>query len=1251
MKKIIALVVFLINFSLVYCQPYITVSNLPLQALLNDTLIASCDPSSVTNITTPTCNNIGYFNRNGSAFPFQSGIVLVTGPITEAPGPDNSGSTGQTACSSSDPDLVQISGSTIQDVSKVEFDFTPALSTITFRYIFASEEFPEFVNSINDAFGFFLSGPGISGPFTNGAINIAILPNGQPATINNIYNSGLYTLGGYYTGATTGSGGNNNPAVSPYGNSIQFDGASIILTAVANVQIGQLYHIKIVVGDAQDGVWDSGVFLEAGSFIMQEEGGLESITDGNGSQVGQTAITTLTCNNSSIQIQAFGGDTYLWTEEYGNIPPTSGQILTVTQPGLYHVTVQRELCNVVEEHEIQIFSDFTVPTINVTSPNTIISCLNPEVSATASGNGISYQWSGGISPNTVQNYFTSPGTYTVTATGENGCTAAASITFTYQEGISLVAHISQDVSCNGENDGVMGIVFTGGYGPFTYIWNDGVTTQNRQNVAAGSYSITISDAYNCTLTENYTITQPPLFVYSSSSTNVLCYNTPTGTINTSLAGGTTPYTYHWADNATTQNRNELPTGMYYLTITDAHNCKITDNFIITQPEEFITTVSNDQIICEGLQAILQTQSFGGTYPYEFHWAETPTPNNFEILEDTRTLIPNTTTTFFVYATDANGCISDTASTQIIVSPYLVIDEMQIKNNTCFQSCDGEARVIYHGGTFPYNLSWASNNEILSDLCKGTYTLKITDKYGCNTTTSFTISEPREFSSVTYSDSTKCYGSSDGVAAITPDGGTKPYTYIWYDGTSDSSINLPAGNYIVTVYDANHCRLTANFTIGQPMPLYSTPIENATICRGQNVFLITETTGGTPPYDYHWADSYGEEHENHTWAQNPIQTTTYSLTVTDHNGCTYAINPATITINSPIGVVSIVSDKDLICPGEDTQIRVDVNGGNGGPYMMRLQDGRIVGSPFIVNPMETTWYYITVEDMCGSPSATDSVLIKVSSNPNIEFTASVLNGCPPLTVEFTDHSESAFVNYFWTFGDNNFSTDRNTIFTYNESGTYSVVFEVTDSEGCVHKRTFNDLITVYPKPQAIFSYSPELITTYQPEIIFNNLSLGATSYMWSFGDNDSTELVNPTHHYMPSIDSYDVCLFAENNFHCRDTSCRPIEVEGIMKIYFPTAFSPDGDGLNECFRPCGNFIDPRSYNLTIYDRYGILVFETNTYVPTTTANDCSSCSDNDWNGKRNNRGNIMQNGIYTWHCTFEDMNGTFYEYNGTVTLLR
>jgi|JI10StandDraft_1071094.scaffolds.fasta_scaffold132662_2 gliding motility-associated-like protein len=207
---------------------------------------------------------IGSFDGTNCNVGMNTGIMLSSGDINVALGPnDNSGDTEPLGGlgTPGDVDLDQASNSNTFDAAVLEFDFIPAGDSLSFNYVFASEEYLEFVNAgFNDVFGFFLSGPGISGPYQNNAANIALVPNTTiPVSIDNVND---VTNPGYYVD----NGDGFTPPNSTDPQYIQFDGLTTVLTASALVECGQTYHIKIAIADAGDPILDSGVFIEGGSF-------------------------------------------------------------------------------------------------------------------------------------------------------------------------------------------------------------------------------------------------------------------------------------------------------------------------------------------------------------------------------------------------------------------------------------------------------------------------------------------------------------------------------------------------------------------------------------------------------------------------------------------------------------------------------------------------------------------------------------------------------------------------------------------------------------------------------------------------------------------------------------------------------------------------------------------------------------------------------------------------------------------------
>jgi Secretion system C-terminal sorting domain len=206
-------------------------------------------------------DQVGHF-LNGSAtnIGINNGLLLSTGKAIGAIGPNNSGSTTLATIypMSGDSDLAAITSGTINSKAIIEFDFVPIGNNISFNFVFASEEYLEYVgSSFNDVFGFFLSGPGITGPFSNNAQNIALIPStSTPIAINNVNTT---SNAAYYVNNGTGS----TPTLNP---TIQYDGFTTVLTANSSVQCGQTYHIKLAIANVTDSAFDSAVFLQAGSF-------------------------------------------------------------------------------------------------------------------------------------------------------------------------------------------------------------------------------------------------------------------------------------------------------------------------------------------------------------------------------------------------------------------------------------------------------------------------------------------------------------------------------------------------------------------------------------------------------------------------------------------------------------------------------------------------------------------------------------------------------------------------------------------------------------------------------------------------------------------------------------------------------------------------------------------------------------------------------------------------------------------------
>ena len=264
-KNFLAILTLLFPFT-TYAQLTTSTSMTPAQLVQNILLGSGVTASNITYNSAPLA--IGSFNGSVSNIGLPAGLIMSSGDISNAVGPNNTSSASAGNNLPGDPDLDIIMAPTISyDASILEFDFVPVSDTVKFKYVFGSEEYMEFVSTfpggINDGFGFFISGPGISGPFSNNSENIAIIPGTTlPVTM---FNLNLNNNNNFYfdNGDGFGSG------TAPDGATVQYDGFTVPLIAISGVQCGQTYHIKIAIADGGDDILDSGVFLEAGSFSSQ----------------------------------------------------------------------------------------------------------------------------------------------------------------------------------------------------------------------------------------------------------------------------------------------------------------------------------------------------------------------------------------------------------------------------------------------------------------------------------------------------------------------------------------------------------------------------------------------------------------------------------------------------------------------------------------------------------------------------------------------------------------------------------------------------------------------------------------------------------------------------------------------------------------------------------------------------------------------------------------------------------------------
>jgi len=1184
------------------------------QQLVQNILVTGCLQAFNVHYT-GQLSSIGYFNAQGTTFNFSKGVVLTTGKATDAAGPNDGGSTGSSFYSPGDANLSNsIGGGATNDAAILEFDFIPSSDIMDFRYIFGSEEYPEFANSsFNDVFAFFLTGPNpAGGTYTNQ--NIAIIPGTTtPVSINNVNNGDIDFFTGnlagpcmncqYYVHNGTGDPINSNTP-------IQYDGYTTPLTATANVVACQTYHIKLAIADVSDAAYDSGVFLEAGSFssgdnVMMSNysfsGEPNQIYEGcenyyvfsradatNTSQpidvvltIGGTASIATDIDNFPTNITIPAGqvsDTIFYTAILDNLPEGTEYIVLTLQNGC-----PCNLTNLTDTIWINDRNIIAGGIVNNTTTIMIGECVDLTSTINLPPQFVSYQWSSGA---TIANVNVCP-----------------PVTTTYY--LSITDACGQFIS-----DSV------------TIIVNPPVMPEFNP------LSICVNEQGTINYTGTYT------------DTTSFSWNFGTGVV---ISGsGIGPYVVSWSTSGPKNVTVTVHDGIFSDSYTGIVNVKplpTTDFAVITPIKCF-----GDNVVVHYTGTGSDTTHFtwnfgtgiissgGGTATVAAHWTA---PGSFPITLES--------------VTD-NGCSSLQSTSIMVVNPNPVAPVATTEITKCFGSCDGIATAIVQGGTPPYTYAWNSPagsgnsaNNIIPSLCAGDYNLIVSDVNGCTGTAIFTITSPVQ---ITYTGSmiaAKCFGSSDGSASVSANNGIAPYTYVWSNGQVGGNMtNIAAGTYYVTIYDSNSCSSVASFTIGQPESIKVIANDVAPICIGGSTVLTASVQGGTPNYIYYWNN--GDQGQSIT--VSPTSTTQYEVSVVDANGCESNIDKATVTVYPPLNMRIYVLD-DTICPGDYARIKVEYDGGNGGPYTLRLEDGTILSSPFAVSPETTHNYTITLSDDCETPNLSMEFTIVVLPKPPVEFKADFYFGCQPLMVQFSEVTSDQGQTYVWDFGENdpnNLSLSKNPLHEFRNYGYFDIKVIVTSTNGCKNSFTWEDMINVYPKPEARFFLEPLNASIIDPYIWFDNHSINSYQSFWSFGDGDSSQLFKPNHTYNKP-GTYIVELIAVSEKGCRDTTLKQVLLKEQYSFYAPTAFTPDKDGINELFSPVGTGIDPLNYHLYIYSRWGALIFETTKY----SVNESGKPTEG-WDG-RVNSGRIAIVGTYPWVVVFKDKNGVEHQKSGNINVIR
>lgn len=1199
--------------SFFFAQLTVTTGIPPATLVQNVLLGSGVTVSNVTFVGDP--NQIGYFNGSASNIGINEGIILSSGNVLDAPGPNNSVNTSTDFNRPGDPDLTFYSGQTTYDAAVLEFDFVPTGDTLRFRYVFASEEYCEFSCDVyNDVFAFLISGPGIVG-----TKNLALIPSTAiPVTINNVNGGDCST---------------SPPTIcSPYsmyyidnssGVTVEYDGFTVVLTAFQVVQPCSTYHIKIAIADAYDHIYDSAVFLEGGSFgsngvsieanaPVVDSLGNKILPEGCSFaqfhfQLADTAqqdvvfyiSTSGTAVNGvdyqyipdSVVIPAGQIETYLPIIPIIDSIPESDETLIIT-------ILNAMVCGNSSITDTIIIR--SVEPLEVTIPSGAVRCGNSTATLTAIPSGgdgpLTFTWQpGGLSGQSIQVAPTTTTTYYVTVKDTCGNEAIDSVTVYVAPNpiLSPITPLSVDY-CEGKSSVTLGVSASGGTPSYDYVWDPPapISQQNQPQIQvipmqSTTYQVYAIDSFGChsdTLTFTVNYHKAPKLVTSPSDTFVCAETTfPIQAIDTS---GLTGLSYQWNPTVGLSNPNSSVTQVtvdtsivYQVIATDpSSNCSSAPAFVsITVQPLPQANAGPDKTICPGDSVMIGGTPIGSPGTYVYQWS--PTTGLSDPTSPNPMASPSSTTLYQLIVSDGM-CQSkpDTVKVEVISVPSITPELPSV-----IRFCPGDSvqLLIDANITGPYQVLWSPSQGL-----------------------------------------------------------SNPYTLEPY-AAPDTEITYYLSIFLPT------CSLDSvlSYTL---IPLSVAQVEADTsgdvalYCYGEDSITLHGKIVG--PYDsFKWLpNQYILNANTLTPTVFPPENQYYYLIVTS-NGCNVTDSVLVRVLPSPRGTFSL--PQSWVCFGDSIPVTYEVPFSNvtiSWFWTEANQPHTHNGNPLWIKGDSSKYYYVIASHNGGECAIEDSIWITTKPSVKARFSASDTRLCTGESTLLEAQVDTNQVVTWWYIEDGPiYSNTLQVIHSFNVPGFYDVMLVVAPADDPTCKDTLikpNYLIVV-ERAQAKFASDPALpqngdsLYLFFPEtgVQFYNQSEGQVLYTWwYFGDGDSTQQFNPYHRYnVPGI--YQVKLVVEDAGGCRDTIEKGYYV--VLEptpVIIPNVFTPNGDGINDYLEIDYNGVE--TFQLQIFDAWGNLVFST-------------SSPNEKWDGRLPSGKEALE-GTYYYVCKV----GTKL-YKGHITLIR
>jgi gliding motility-associated-like protein len=927
---------------------------------------------------------------------------------------------------------------------------------------------------------------------------------------------------------------------------------------------------------------------------------------------------------------------YSWTPTTGVSDPTiQNPVLSPGSTTTYTVTVTDPVGGCFDTDSINIIVNSQLTATFLTTPSTCNTSNDGQIIATGSSLNPPFTFefydSTGVTllqtnikplSDTLNNI--SSGTYLVSITDAAGCGFDTLITLTPTAGVYL-SNVSNDTTVCINQPVNLTATGTGGTGTISLIWDNGLVGNGPHSVTPltnTTYTVFAQDAMGCTsLTDTINITVNPdatILLTSSAGTDMqtLCINTPIINITYTIGGGGTGGTVTGLPTGVTGTFNA---GVFTITGTPSETGVF--NYIVTTTGTCAQVADTGTIIITPDATISLTSAVG---------------------TNTQTLCVNTALTSITYAIGGGGSGAIITGLPTGVTGSYNAGVFTISGNPS------------DTGVFNYIVTTTGTCTQTSD--SGTITvtpnatLVLSSAIGTDAQT-LCINTP--ITNITYaitgaSSSTTVIGLPIGVTGALSSG-----TFTISGLPSDTGVF----NYIITttgictqVSDTGTITITPDATIS----LTSAVGTNAqTVCINSAITPITYAIGGggtgatISGLPTGVTSSYNAGVLTISGTPTTIGTSNYTITTT--GTCVQTTANGTITLNDNIFTSALILGRDTICPNDTTRITINpATGGSGVGYTYNWFDSNNnpvgTGLSIIVSPtISPETYTVVVGDNCSTPTVTQSITVYWFSMPQPSFIPFNTDSCYGFTTSFINTTAMTpnINSVLWSFGDGGTSNNILTVDHYYSSpGCFDVTLSITSDLGCVLDTNMKDLVCARDYPIADFTMSPQPTDITDPIIQFSNQSFGNVSNYWTItgGYPNSSTDVNPISEFpSDSAGVYDVQLFIENSYGCRDSILKIVKIDGLYLFYIPNSFTPNGDFRNETFKPMGDGIDTEHYLFMIFDRWGEKLFETDDL-------------NEGWDGTY--KGNFVASGVYIWKVKAKELyRNVKTEHTGHVNLMR